>query len=159
MDPGNRERQIVASNRKARHDYEVIDTVEAGVALLGPEVKSLRNGKANLVDGYAFVRRGEMFLANMHIGPYEKSGRDNVDPRRERKLLLHRHEISRLAVKVAERGLTLIPLQLYFKNGRAKVEIGLCRGKRRYDKRQAIRQRETDRDLQRALRGRGRRGG
>jgi SsrA-binding protein len=159
MDREDRERQIVASNRKARHDYEVIDTFEAGIALLGPEVKSLRNGKASLVDGYAFVRRGEVFLANVHIGPYEKAWRENANPRRERKLLLHRHEISRLASKLAESGLTLIPLQLYFKNGRAKAELGLCRGKRRYDKRQSIRQREADRDLQRALRGRGRRGG
>ncbi|MFQ5418452.1 MAG: SsrA-binding protein SmpB [Myxococcota bacterium] len=144
-------RQIIASNRRARHDYEVLDTFEAGIALVGPEVKSLRNGKANLADG-------EVFLANVHIGPYEQAWRENVAPRRERKLLLHRSEITRLTVKVAERGLTLIPLQLYFKNGRAKVEIGLCRGKRRYDKRQAIRKRETDRDLQRAMRGRGRGG-
>jgi SsrA-binding protein len=152
------ERQIVASNRKARHDYEVLDTFEAGIVLVGPEVKSLRNGKANLADGYAFLRRGEVFLANVHIGPYDEAWRENVTPRRERKLLLHRSEITRLSGKVAERGLTLIPLQLYFKDGRAKVELGLCRGKRRYDKRQAIRERETDRDLQRTLRGRGRRG-
>jgi SsrA-binding protein len=152
------ERQIVASNRKARHDYEVLDTFEAGIVLVGPEVKSLRNGKASLADGYAFLRRGEVFLANVHIGPYDEAWRENVTPRRERKLLLHRSEITRLSGKVAERGLTLIPLQLYFKNGRAKVELGLCRGKRRYDKRQAIRERETDRDLRRTLRGRGRRG-
>jgi SsrA-binding protein len=158
MGKEDHERQIVASNRKARHDYEVVDTFEAGIVLLGPEVKSLRNGKANLVDGYAFVRRGEVFLANVHVGAYEKAWRENTDPRRERKLLLNRSEIQRLAGKVAERGLTLIPLQLYFKNGRAKVELGLCRGKRRYDKRQSIRERETDRDLQRTLRGRGRRG-
>jgi SsrA-binding protein len=151
-------RQVVATNRRARHDYEVLDTFEAGIALLGPEVKSLRNGKANLADGYAFVRRGEVFLANVHIGPYEKAWRENAEPRRERKLLLHRHEIARLAGKVAERGLTLVPLRLYFKNGRAKVELGLCRGKQRRDKRESIRQRETERDLQRTLRGRGRRG-
>ena len=157
MGSENPERKVVASNRRARHDYEVLDRFEAGIALVGPEVKSLRNGKANLADGYAFIRRGEVFLANVHIGPYEKAWRENVEPRRERKLLLHRAEISRLAGKVAERGLTLIPLQLYFKNGRAKVELGLCRGKRRYDKRESIRQRETDRDLQRTLRGRGRR--
>jgi len=150
------ERQIVASNRRARHEYEILDTFEAGIALLGPEVKSLRNGKANLTDGYAFIRRSEVFLANVHIGPYEKAWRDNVEPRRQRKLLLHRAEISRLEGKVAERGLTLIPLRLYFKNGRAKVELGLCRGKQRHDKRESIRQRESERDLQRALRGRGR---
>ena len=158
MGQENDERQVVARNRRARHDYEVLDTFEAGIALLGPEVKSLRNGKASLTDGYALIRRGEVFLANVHIGPYDKAWRENVEPRRERKLLLHRAEISRLTSKLAERGLTLIPLQLYFKNGRAKVEVGLCRGKRRYDKREAIRKREMDRDLQRALRGRGRRG-
>jgi SsrA-binding protein len=156
MGTENAERQVVASNRRARHDYEVLDTFEAGIALLGPEVKSLRNGKASLTDGYALIRRGEVFLANVHVGPYEKAWRENADPRRERKLLLHRAEISRLEGRVAERGLTLIPLQLYFKHGRAKVELGLCRGKRRYDKRESIRQRETERDLQRALRGRGR---
>jgi len=152
----NADRQVVASNRRARHDYEIIDTFEAGIALLGPEVKSLRNGKANLTDGYAVIRRGEVFLTNVHVGPYEKAWRENAEPRRERKLLLHRAEISRLKGKLAERGLTLIPLQLYFTGGRAKVELGLCRGKRRYDKRQSIRERETERDLQRALRGRGR---
>jgi len=156
MGKENAERQVVASNRRARHDYEILDTFEAGIALLGPEVKSLRNGKANLTDGYAVIRRGEVFLAHVHIGPYEKAWRENAEPRRERKLLLHRAEISRLEGKVAERGLTLIPLQLYFKNGRAKVELGLCRGKRRYDKRESIRRRETERDLQRELRGRGR---
>ena len=150
------ERQVVARNRRARHDYHILDTFEAGIALLGPEVKSLRNGKASLTDGYALIRRGEVFLSNVHVGPYEKAWRENADPRRERKLLLHRAEISRLEGKVAERGLTLIPLQLYFKHGRAKVELGLCRGKRRYDKRESIRQRETERDLQRAQRGRGR---
>jgi SsrA-binding protein len=150
------ERQIVASNRRARHEYEILDTFEAGIALLGPEVKSLRNGKANLTDGYAFIRRGEVFLANVHIGPYEKAWRENVEPRRQRKLLLHRAEIARLEGKVAERGLTLIPLRLYFKSGRAKVELGLCRGKQRHDKRASIRERESERDLQRALRGRGR---
>jgi SsrA-binding protein len=158
MDQQQPERQVVASNRRARHDYEVLDSFEAGIALLGPEVKSLRNGKANLTDGYAFVRRGEVFLANVHIGPYDKAWRENVEPRRERKLLLHRAEISRLAGKVAERGLTLIPLTLYFKDGRAKVELALCRGKHRHDKRESIRSREMERDLQRALRGRGRSG-
>jgi SsrA-binding protein len=156
MGQSDPERKIVASNRRARHDFEILDTFEAGVALVGPEVKSLRNGKASLSDGYAFIRRGEVFLANVHIGPYDQASRENVEPRRERKLLLHRAEIDRLATKVAERGLTLIPLRLYFRRGRAKVEIGLCRGKRRHDKREAIRERETDRDLQRTLRGRGR---
>ncbi len=156
MGKENADRQVVASNRRARREYEILDTFEAGIALLGPEVKSLRNGKASLADGYGVIRRGEVFLINVHIGPYEKAWRENAEPRRERKLLLHRAEISRLQGRVVERGLTLIPLQLYFKNGRAKVELGLCRGKRRYDKRESIRQREMERDLQRALRGRGR---
>ncbi|MBW2290169.1 MAG: SsrA-binding protein SmpB [Deltaproteobacteria bacterium] len=149
-------RQIIASNRRARYDYEIVDTVEAGMALIGPEVKSLRAGNANLSDGYAFVRRGQMFLANVHIGAYENAWRENAEPRRERKLLLHRHEIRRLETKASEPGMTLIPLRLYFKNGRAKVELGLCRGKQRHDKRESIRKRESDRDLQRAMRGRGR---
>jgi len=150
------EKKVVASNRRARHDYEIVDKFEAGMVLLGPEVKSLRNGKANLTDGYAFVRRGEVWLASVHIGPYDKAWRDNVEPRRERKLLLNRAEIHRLTGKVAERGLTLIPLELYFKNGRAKVQLGLCRGKQRHDKRHAIKDREMQRDLQRTMRGRGR---
>jgi len=150
------ERQIIATNRRARFDYEIVDTVEAGLALIGPEVKSLRAGNANLSDGYAFVRRGEMFLNNVHIGAYENAWRENAEPRRERKLLLHRHEIRRLEVKASEPGMTLIPLRLYFKNGRAKVELGLCRGKQRHDKRESIRKREADRDLQRTMRGRGR---
>jgi SsrA-binding protein len=149
-------RQIIATNRRARFDYEIVDTVEAGMALLGPEVKSLRAGNANLSDGYAFVRRGEMFLSNVHIGAYENAWRENAEPRRERKLLLHRHELRRLEVKASAPGMTLIPLRLYFKNGRAKVELGLCRGKQRHDKRESIRQRESDRDLQRTMRGRGR---
>jgi SsrA-binding protein len=156
MGKENADRQVVASNRRARREYEILDTFEAGIALLGPEVKSLRNGKGSLTDGYGVIRRGEVFLVNVHIGPYEKAWRENAEPRRERKLLLHRAEISRLQGRVVERGLTLIPLQLYFKNGRAKVELGLCRGKRRYDKRESIRRRETERDLQRELRGRGR---
>jgi len=150
------ERQVVASNRRARHDYEVLDTFEAGIVLLGSEVKSLRAGKASLGDAYAEIRRGELYLLNAHIGAYEQAGRANAPPLRERKLLLHRYEISRLAGRVVERGLTLIPLQLYFKDGRAKLELALARGKRRYDKRQAIRKRESDRDLKRVMRGRGR---
>ena len=126
------------------------------MVLLGPEVKSLRAGKANLGDAYAEIRRGEVYLLNAHIGAYEQAGRANAPPRRERKLLLHQYEISRLVGRVVERGLTLIPLQLYFKDGRAKVELALARGKRRYDKRQAIRKRENERDLKRIMRGRGR---
>lgn len=149
--------QVVCSNRKARHLYEILDTFEAGLVLLGPEVKSLRAGRANLVDSYVRIRRGEAYLMNAHISPYEQAGRANPSPTRERKLLLHRAEIARLEGKVAERGLTLVPLRIYFKGGRAKVEVALARGKRAYDKRQAIRKREEDRDLRRVMR-RGRRG-
>ncbi len=148
--------KLIASNRKARFLYEILDRVEAGIALRGPEVKSLRAGRANLADSYAHVRRGELFLVNAHISPYEEAGRENKDPRRERKLLLHRSEIARLSGEVTERGLTLIPLSLYFKDGRVKVELALVRGKKVYDKREAIRRREEDREVQRAIRGRGR---
>ena len=146
---------MVARNRKARFEYEISDTYEAGIALLGAEVKSLRDGKVNLSDAYAFVRRGEVFLQNLHISAYKWAGRDNPSATRERKLLLHRREIQRLTNKLNERGFTLVPLQLYFTGGRAKVELGLARGKRLYDKREAIRRRENERDLQRTLRGRG----
>jgi len=156
MGDSDNQRKVIASNRKARYEYEILDTFEAGMVLLGPEVKSLRAGKASLGDAYAEIRRGELYLLNAHIGAYDQAGRANAPPLRERKLLLHRSEISRLAGRVAERGLTLVPLQLYFKNGRAKVELALARGKRRYDKRQAIRKRESDRDLKRIMRGRGR---
>jgi SsrA-binding protein len=150
------ERKLVASNRKARFEYEILDTFEAGIALLGPEVKSLRAGNANLTDAYAIVRRGEVFLVNAHIGPYDQAGRANAAPRRERKLLLHRAEIERLTGRVAERGFTLVPIELYFKDGRAKIQLGLARGKKTHDKRETIRERESDRELQRALRSRGR---
>jgi len=156
MGDGDNQRKVIASNRKARYEYEILDTFEAGIVLLGSEVKSLRAGKASLGDAYAEIRRGELYLLNAHIGAYEQAGRANAPPLRERKLLLHRYEISRLAGRVVERGLTLIPLQLYFKDGRAKLELALARGKRRYDKRQAIRKRESDRDLKRVMRGRGR---
>jgi len=156
MGDSDNQRKVIASNRKARYEYEILDTFEAGMVLLGPEVKSLRAGKASLGDAYAEIRRGELYLLNAHIGAYDQAGRANAPPLRVRKLLLHRSEISRLAGRVAERGLTLVPLQLYFKNGRAKVELALARGKRRYDKRQAIRKRESDRDLKRIMRGRGR---
>lgn len=156
MSGADSERKLVATNRKARFEYEILDTFEAGIVLSGPEVKSLRAGKASLGDAYAEVRRGEIYLLNAHIGAYEQAGRANAPPLRERKLLLHRYEIARLAGRVVERGLTLIPLQLYFKDGRAKVELALARGKRQYDKRQAIRKRESDRDLKRIMRGRGR---
>ncbi|NRA97619.1 MAG: SsrA-binding protein SmpB [Planctomycetes bacterium] len=154
MAESDSEPRAIATNRRARYEYEILDTWEAGIALLGAEVKSLRTGKANLSDSYATVRRGEAFLVNVHISPYDKAGRDNPEPRRERKLLLHRREIARIRSSVAEKGLTLVPLKLYFKNGRAKVELGLARGKRRYDKRETIRRRDHEREMQRAVRGR-----
>ena len=141
---------VIATNRRARFEYEILETVEAGIALLGPEVKSLREGRANLVDAYAIVRRGEALLVHLHISPYEQAGRDNPDPRRDRRLLLHKSEIRRLSSKLAERGFTLIPLRLYWKNGRAKVELGLARGKRRYDKREAIAKKDVEREMARA---------
>lgn len=149
-------RKLIASNRRAHHDYEILETVEAGLVLLGPEVKSLRAGKANLSDSYAVLRRGEAFLLNAHVSPYANASRDNPDPRRERKLLLHRGELARLAGKVAERGLTLVPLALYWKDGRVKVELGLARGKRRIDKRETLKRREQEREIERAVRERGR---
>ncbi len=142
----------MARNRKARHDYEVLDTFEAGIQLVGPEVKSLRAGQVSLVDSYATIVKGEVWLRNLHISPYTEAGRHNVDPKRERKLLMHRHEIKKLASQAAERGNTLVPLGLYFRDGRAKVELGLVRGRRRHDKRQAIRKREEDREASRAMR-------
>jgi SsrA-binding protein len=151
-------RKLIASNRKARFEYEILDTYEAGIELRGPEVKSLRAGRANLSDSYAHVHRGELFLANAHISPYEQAGRDNPDPRRQRKLLMHRSEIARLEGEVSEKGLTLVPLSLYFKAGRAKVELALVRGKKQRDKRETIRKREQEREVRRELRGRGRHG-
>lgn len=155
---GREEPKPIAKNRRARHEYEILDSMEAGISLRGPEVKSLREGRANLSDAYAILRGGEVFLRNLHISPYQQAARENLDPTRERKLLLHRHEINRLRSKVAEKGLTLIPLALYWKEGRAKVDLAVARGKRRYDKREAIRRREQDREVQRAARQRGRRG-
>lgn len=155
---GSGEQATIATNRRARYEYEVLDRLEAGIALLGPEVKSLREGKANLTDAYATIRRGELWLLNLHISPYDPASRENGNPRRERKLLLHRREIAKLDGRVQESGLTLVPLSLYWKGGRAKVELALVRGKRRHDKRETIKKRETDRELQRAMRGqRGRR--
>jgi len=149
-------RQPVASNPRARHDYEILETFEAGIALVGPEVKSLRAGRANLRESYAVVRRGEVFLQKLHISPYEPATRANpADPMRDRKLLLRGSEIAKLAGRVEERGLTLVPLALYFKDGRAKVELALARGKHTYDKRAALREREDQETARRALRARG----
>lgn len=145
--------KVITENRKARHDYFVEEAYEAGIALKGTEVKSLRAGKVNLKDSYAQVENGEMYIFNMHISPYEQGNRFNVDPLRKRKLLLHKTEINRLYGKVKQQGLTLIPLKLYFKRGRVKVELALARGKKLYDKRDAMAERDARRDVERAMRG------
>jgi SsrA-binding protein len=147
---GEPERKSICSNRRARHDYAIEETVEAGIALTGPEVKSLRLGGAQLKDSYARIQRGEVFLVKAHIAPYVQANRWNLDPERERKLLLHRREIDRLEGRVRERGLTLIPLELYWKDGRAKVALALARGKKSYDKRADIARREADVRIRRA---------
>ena len=155
--PRERGRKLIAQNRKARHDYEILDTYEAGIALLGTEVKSLRAGRATLADGCATVADGEGWLRGVHIPEYDPGTWTNHEPRRTRKLLLHRAEIEKLVDKTREGGLTLVPLSLYFKDGKVKVELALGRGRRSYDKRQAIMERESKREADRAL-GRGRKG-
>ncbi len=146
------EGRIVVSNRKARHDYFVLETVEAGIVLTGTEVKSLRAGTANLQDSYAVIRRGEVWLEGMHISPYEHGAISNHDPRRPRKLLLQRREIRKLLTKGAERGLTLVPLAVYFKGPYAKIELAVAQGKKSYDKRAAIAERDAKRHLDRVKR-------
>lgn len=148
------EEKVVCVNRKARHDYFIEETYEAGLVLLGSEVKSLREGKANLKDSYARILKGEAFLLNAHVSPYPGANRFNHDPTRTRKLLLHSREIERLTGKVNQRGLTLIPLKLYFKKGRAKVELGLARGKKLYDKRETLRRKAARREVERSLKSR-----
>ena len=146
--------RTIATNRRARHNYEILETQEAGLVLRGTEVKALRAGQVNFKDAYATVRNGEMWLVGCHISPYSHGTDANHDPERDRKLLLHGREIARLNGKIAERGLTLVPLRLYFRKGRAKLEIGLARGKKLHDKRSALREREVRREMDRA----GRRG-
>jgi len=148
--------KVIAVNRRARHDYSIEDTIEAGLALTGGEIKSIRAGKVTLREGYARPERDELWLEDVHIAPYEPASYDNPEPKRKRKLLLHRREISRLIGKSQEKGLTLIPLRLYLKNGYAKVELGLARGRRQYDKRRAIAERDIERDKERELSGRAR---
>jgi SsrA-binding protein len=147
-DPGQR---TVVSNRRARRDYEILESFEAGIALTGAEVKSLRGGRGSLAEAFARVRDGEVWVEGMHIPPYEQAAdKRSYDPIRTRKLLLHRKEIERLIGKTAERGLALVPLRVYFSHGLAKVELGLGRGRRQYEKRQAIAEREHEREMQRA---------
>jgi SsrA-binding protein len=143
--------KVVSSNRRARRNYTVVETVEAGFALLGSEVKALREGRLDLKDSFAAVRNGEVYLIGAYIGPYEFSRDGGHEPERERKLLLHRREIDRLAGQIAEKGLTLIPLQIYFKDGKAKVELGLAKGKTSYDKRETIKERDHEREMDRAV--------
>jgi len=148
--------KMVAENRKARHDYEIMDRMEAGLVLLGTEVKSARQGRVNLKDSYVSTRGGELFLVQCHISPYTHSSYDNHDPHRERKLLMHKQEIRRLIGKITERGLTLIPLRVYFRKGRLKVELGLAKGRKAHDRRAVVREREQKRDVEAQLKERNR---
>lgn len=142
--------KLVCQNKKARFDYFIDEVLEAGLVLLGPEVKSLREGRASLVDSYARVKKGEVFLYNMHITPYPYAHHVRLDPVRTRKLLLNKREIRRLIGKTVEKGYTLIPTKVYFTKGRAKIEIALAKGKRKYDKRQALKEKELKRDMEEA---------
>jgi SsrA-binding protein len=144
--------KVVATNRRARHDYSIEDSIEAGIVLIGSEIKSIRAGRVNLRDGYAAIEEGEAWLHNVHIAPYDPASRFGHEPRRRRKLLLHKRQIARLYSRVQEKGYTLIPLRLYLRDNRAKIELALARGKRQYDKRAAIAKREDQRRAQRALR-------
>jgi len=149
--------QPIADNRKAFHDYHILETFEAGIALLGTEVKGIREGQANLRDSYARVEKGEIWLFNVHINPYSHRGYVDHDPRRKRRLLLHKHEIRKLIGKTVEKGLTLVPTKLYFKNGKVKVAIALAKGKQDHDKRETLRRREADRETRAAVKERVRR--
>ncbi|OPL14737.1 MAG: SsrA-binding protein [Firmicutes bacterium ML8_F2] len=150
--------KIISTNRKARHDYHIEETCEAGIVLTGTEVKSVRNSRVNLKDSYARVENGELFLYNMHISPYEPGNRFNHDPLRVRKLLMHRIEINRMAGKIKEKGYALIPLRIYLSGGLIKIELGLARGKKLYDKRRDIAERDSKREMERAFREKQREG-
>jgi SsrA-binding protein len=149
--PREQGRKVVATNRKARHDYTIEDTYEAGLVLTGTEVKSLRQGRASLVDGYAYIDNGQAYLDAVHIPEYNQGTWTNHPPRRTRKLLLHKQQILKLHSEVREGGYTLVPLSLYFSDGKAKVELALAKGKREYDKRHALRERQDNREAQRAM--------
>ena len=146
--------KVISENRKAYHDYFIEERVEAGIILTGTEIKSIRNGKVNLKDSYAHVSNGEVWVNQMHISTYEQGNRFNHDPLRPRKLLLHRSEISKLVGKIQQQGLTIIPLKIYLKKGLAKVELAVCQGKKNYDKRQTLAEREGKREIERALKDR-----
>ena len=160
MAPEKSEREqaqrLVADNRKAYHDYHVLETWEAGIVLLGTEIKAIREGRVNLRDSYARLDNGEVWLANVHISTYSHTGYAHHEERRQRKLLMHKHEINKLTGLVRERGLTLVPLQLYFKNGRLKTQLALVKGKQAHDKRETIRRREVDRETRAAVKSRSR---
>lgn len=147
------ERRVLVSNRKARHDYEILDTIEAGISLVGTEVKSIRDGKVNLGDAYATIENGELWLLNLHISPFPQAHQFNHDPLRRRRLLMHRRQIDRLEGRVLEKGFTLIPLAVTLVNGRVKIDIGVCRGKKLYDKRESTKERDAKREMDRARRG------
>jgi SsrA-binding protein len=153
-DPIREEDALIAENRKAFFDYHILETFEAGIALLGTEVKGIREGRANLRDAYASVDGGEVWLHNVHINPYSHRGYVDHDPKRKRRLLLHRYEIRKLIGKTVEKGLTLVPTKLYFKNGRVKVAIALAKGKQAHDKRETIKRRESDRETRAAVKER-----
>lgn len=146
--------KVISVNRQAQHDYFVERTIEAGISLVGTEIKSIRDGKVQLRGAYAMPRNGELWLENAHIAVYEHGNRYNHDPMRNRKLLLHKREIEQLLAKVQTKGLTLVPLKLYLKGGKAKIELGLCRGKKLYDKRDVIAERDSKREIERIVRGR-----
>ncbi|MGN6380784.1 MAG: SsrA-binding protein SmpB [Gaiellales bacterium] len=148
----SKSRKLIVENRRARHDYHILERVEAGIALTGTEVKSLRDGGGNLRESYAQLREGEVFLVGANIAPYKQGNIANHEPLRDRKLLLHRREIEKLGSQVAERGMTLVPLALYFSNGRVKLELGLARGKERADRRRDLADRDARRQIDRALR-------
>lgn len=145
------EGKLIAQNKKARHDYTIIDTIEAGMVLQGTEIKSIRNGRINLKDGFARVRNGEVYLLNVHISPYEQGNIFNHDPLRTRKLLMHKKQIDRLIGETKNTGVTLVPLKVYLKNGYAKVLIGLAKGKKQYDKREDLKRKDIDREISRTL--------
>lgn len=145
------EGKLVAQNKKARHDYTIIDTIEAGIVLQGTEIKSIRNSQINLKDGFARIRNGEAFLYNVHISPYEQGNIFNHDPVRTRKLLMHKKQIARLAGEVKNTGITLVPLKVYLKDGYAKVLIGVAKGKHQYDKRESLKRKDVDRQISRTL--------
>ena len=146
--------KIIANNKKAYHEYFVDEVFEAGLALQGTEVKSLRMGQVSIKEAYCRIRNGEVFVDNMNISPYEQGNRENHDPLRSRKLLLHGYEIEKLSKKVDEKGLTLVPTKIYFKDSKAKLEIGVCRGKKLYDKRESLKRKQADREASRAIRER-----